>query len=260
MTTVAPSQGAAAVDLSGQVALVTGASTGLGRRFAEVLAGAGAKVAVCGRRKERLDEVCAGIAQRGGTGIPIVADVTVAEQVVASVSEAENQLGLVNILVNNAGIPDARRAHKLPIELVDQVIATNLRAPWLYSCEVARRLIAAKSPGRIVNISSIGAFHYDAPGAALYSTTKAAVNRLTETLAVEWVTDNINVNAIAPGAIMTEMMEAMIERVGDITPTLPRRRMGQPSHVDSTLLYLVAPASEFVTGTVIRVDDGQRPR
>jgi NAD(P)-dependent dehydrogenase (short-subunit alcohol dehydrogenase family) len=128
------------------------------------------------------------------------------------------------------------------------------------ACEVARRLIAAGTPGRIVNISSMGAFHYAGNGAALYSITKAAVNRMTEALAVEWVRYGINVNGIAPGAFRSEMMDGMIERIGDFTEHLPRKRLGDPAQLDSTLLYLVAPSSEFVTGTIVKVDDGQETR
>ena len=174
--------------------------------------------------------------------------------------EVEAALGPVTHLVNNAGIPDAQRAHKMTVELVDRVLDTNLRGPWLLACEVARRLIAAEQPGRIVNLSSIGAFHYTGIGAALYSMTKAAMNRMTETLAVEWARNHINVNAIAPGAFHSEMTDGMLERLPDLEKGFPRRRVGDPAQLDSTLLYLVGPASEMVTGTVIKVDDGQTPR
>lgn len=247
-------------DLSGQVALVTGASSGLGRRFAVTLAAAGAGVVAAARRAERLEELAAEIGEAGGTCVPVAADVTEAADLVSAVDAAEEALGTVTILVNNAGIPDAQRAHKMPLELVDAVLDTNLRAPYLLACDVARRLIAAERPGRIVNISSMGAFDYGGGGAALYSITKAAVNRLTEVLAVEWARYGINVNAIAPGAFHSEMMDGMISRVGDFSHAFPRKRMGDPAHLDSTLLYLVDPASEMVTGTVIKVDDGQHPR
>ncbi len=125
---------------------------------------------------------------------------------------------------------------------------------------VARRLIAAELPGRIVNISSIAAYHYAGDGAALYSTTKAAVSRMTETLAVEWARKFINVNAIAPGVFESEMTDDMLSRVGDIAPGFPRSRLGVPEQLDSTLLYLVSDASEAVTGTVVKIDDGQMPR
>lgn len=247
-------------DLSGQTALVTGCTSGLGRRFAQVLARAGARVAITGRRVDRLEALAAEIRAAGGTCAPIALDMTDAAGIVAAVDRAEAELGVVTILVNNAGIPDAQRAHKMSLELVDSVFDTNLRGPWIMSCEVARRLIERKQGGRMVNISSMGAFSYGGQGAALYSVTKAGINRMTEALAVEWARFGINVNAIAPGAFASEMMDGMLQRVGDITARFPRQRLGDPAQLDSTLLYLVAPASEFVTGTVIKVDDGQGAR
>ena len=112
----------------------------------------------------------------------------------------------------------------------------------------------------MVNISSMGAFSYNGNGAALYSITKAALNRMTEALAVEWVKFGINVNGIAPGAFASEMMTGMLGRIGDIVQGMPRKRMGDPAQLDSSLLYLVSPASEFVTGTILKVDDGQGAR
>lgn len=250
----------ASIDLTGEVALVTGATSGLGHRFARVLAAAGAKVIGCGRREERLEQLVAQIESEGGVAVGVPLDVSDADAIPAAVDAAEAAFGTVTILVNNAGIPDAARAHKMPLELVDAVLDTNVRAPWLLSCEIARRLMAAERPGRIVNISSIGAYHYAGGGAALYSVSKAAVNRITETLAVEWARHRINVNAIAPGAFNSEMMDGMIERLGDISQAFPRKRMLDPALLDSTLLYLVGPASEAVTGSVIVVNDGQSGR
>jgi len=247
-------------DLAGQVALVTGATSGLGRRFARTLAAAGASVVACGRRVEKLDEVVAEIADAGGQAAAVPLDVSDATAIAGAVDAAEAAFGTVTILVNNAGIPDAQRAHKMSLELIDQVLDTNVRAPYVLSCEVARRLIAAERPGRIVNISSTGGFHYAGGGAALYSVSKAAVNRITEVLAVEWARYGINVNAIAPGAFRSEMMDGMISRIGDFTEMTPRKRLGEPAQLDSTLLYLCAPASECVTGTIVRVDDGQGGR
>ena len=248
------------IDLTGQVAFVTGASSGLGRRFATTLAAAGAKVAATARRVDRLEELAAEIRADGGTCAPIGLDVTDPTSIVNAVDEAEAALGPIDILINNAGIPDAQYAARMSLELIDQVLDTNLRGPFLLSTEVARRLMARKAPGRMVNISSMGAFNYSGSGAALYSITKAAIDRMTETLAVEWARFNINVNAIAPGAFASEMMDGMLSRMGDITKHFPRQRLGDPSQMDSTLLYLVSPSSEFVTGTVIKVDDGQGPR
>ncbi|HEY0651015.1 SDR family NAD(P)-dependent oxidoreductase [Phenylobacterium sp.] len=250
----------ASTDLSGQVALVTGASSGLGYRFAKVLASQGAKVAIAARRLDKLEELAEEIRSSGGVALPIEMDATDAGQLIGAVAKAEAELGVVTILVNNAGIPDAQRAHKMSLELIDRVLDVNVRAPFILSCEVARRLMAADKPGRIVNIASAAAFSYTGGGAALYSVSKAAVARTAEVLAVEWARNHINVNAIAPGAFASEMMDGMLSRVGDITQRFPRQRLGDPAQLDSTLLYLVGPASDAVTGTVIRVDDGQGGR
>lgn len=247
-------------DLTGQVALVTGCSSGLGWRFAKVLAAAGAKVAVTARRTERLEKLAAEIKADGGIAFPVALDVTDAAQCFNAVAEAEKALGTVTILVNNAGIPDAQRAHKMELDLIDRVLDTNVRAPYLLCCEVARRLMAAKLPGRMINIASMAAFEYGGGGAALYSISKAAVIRMTEALAVEWARFNINVNAIAPGAFASEMMDGMLSRIGDITQGFPRKRLGDPAQMDSTLLYFCSPSSEFVTGTYIKIDDGQSSR
>lgn len=248
------------IDLTGRTALVTGASSGLGLRFARTLAAAGAKVALAARRLDRLEAVAEEIRAAGGVAQPFTLDVTDADQLVRVVGEAEAALGTVTILVNNAGIPDAQRAHKMPVDLIDRVLSTNLRAPYILSCEVARRLIDAKMPGRMVNIASAAAFDYNGNGAALYSITKSAVVRMTEVLAVEWARFHINVNAIAPGAFNSEMMDGMLERVGDISQGFRRKRMGDPAQLDSTLLFLVSPSSDFVTGTCVRVDDAQHNR
>jgi len=247
-------------DLTGQVALVTGATSGLGWRFAQVLAHAGASIAIAGRRTERLDELAAIIREAGGSALPLQLDVMDAENIVKVVDAAEEALGTVTILVNNAGVPDAQRAHKMSVELVDTLLGVNVRGPYLLSIEVAKRLIAAEMPGRMVNIASIAAFTYSGQGAALYSITKAAIARMSEVLGVEWARYNINVNGIAPGAFESEMMDGMLERMGDIASHFPRNRIGHPAQLDSTLLYLCSPASDAVTGTVIRVDDGQSAR
>ncbi len=250
----------ASIDLSGKVALVTGASSGLGKRFAQVLARQGAKVAITGRRLDRLEALAAEIAADGGVAAPLQLDVTDTAQLLAVVGRAEAALGPVDILVNNAGIPDAQRATKMSVELIDAVLDTNVRAPWILACEFARRRMEAKAPGRIINIASMAAYSYRGEGAALYSVSKAAVVRMTEALAVEWSKFHINVNAIAPGAFASEMMDGMLERMGDISQHMPRKRIGDPAQLDSTLLYLCSPASDAVTGTSIKVDDGQGGR
>lgn len=247
-------------DLSGQVALVTGATSGLGWRFARVLAAAGAKVVATGRREANLRELEQVIADDGGQCLGIVMDMTNADNIIAAVAQAEEALGPISILVNNAGVPDAQLAMKMPVELIDRVLDTNLRGPFILSCEVARRMKAHGIGGRIINLSSILAYNYGGGGAALYSVSKAAILRMTEALAVEWARFNINVNAIAPGMFYSEMTDGMIERVGDISQGFARKRMGHAPQLDSTLLYLCSPASECVTGTCIKVDDGQESR
>ncbi|MFT5692309.1 MAG: NAD(P)-dependent dehydrogenase (short-subunit alcohol dehydrogenase family) [Oceanicoccus sp.] len=249
------------LDLSDQVALVTGTTSGLGRRFAQVLAKCGAKVILTGRRVEKLNDLAEEIRAQGGVCEPFPMDMTDRESIRSVLASAEKKLGLITILVNNAGIPDAERATKMSDELIDNVFDTNLVGPYILSCEIARRLIAEKRPGRMVNISSIAAFD-TRPGSAvaLYSTTKAGIVRMTEALAVEWAGFNINVNGIAPGAFSSEMMDGMLERVGDISRGFPRKRICQPEQMDSTLLFLLSPSSECVTGTIIKVDDGQSAR
>lgn len=244
-------------DLTGQVAFVTGGSAGLGVRFAKVLAKCGAKVAIVARRLDKLQELVREIEADGGTAMAIAVDVTDADQLIAAIAKAEEAFGTVTILVNNAGIPDAQRAHKMSVDLIDRVIGVNMRAPYILACEVARRLIAAKKPGRIVNISSTAHYGYAGTGAALYAVTKTAIARMTECLAVEWARFDINVNAIAPGMFKTEMLDGMYERMGDLSQHVVRKRACDPAQLDSTLLYLVSPASECVTGAIIRVDDGQ---
>jgi NAD(P)-dependent dehydrogenase (short-subunit alcohol dehydrogenase family) len=248
------------VNLRGETAIVTGASSGLGLRFAKVLAACGANVALCARRVDKLNTVVAEIEKAGGTAKAFALDVADASELKSIVPKVEAAFGPVTILVNNAGIPDAQRATKMPLDLIDQVLDVNLRAPFILSCEVARRLMELKKPGRIVNIASIAAYSYAGQGAALYSITKAGVVRLTEALAVEWSRFHINVNGIAPGAFASEMMDGMLQRMGDISRGFPRQRIGDPAQLDSTLLYLVSPASDAVTGTILKVDDGQGSR
>jgi NAD(P)-dependent dehydrogenase (short-subunit alcohol dehydrogenase family) len=249
------------LDLTGEVALVTGTTSGLGRRFAQVLAKCGAKVILTGRRVEKLEALAQEIRNDGGTCEPIPIDMTDRTSIRKTLAKAEETYGVVTILINNAGIPDAQLITRMPDELIDNVFDTNLVGPWILSTEFAKRLIAEKKPGRIVNISSVAAFNITAQSAAaLYSTTKLGIARMTEAMAVEWARFNINVNCIAPGAFSSEMMDGMLERIGDITLGFPRKRICDPAQMDSTLLFLVSPSSECVTGTIIKVDDGQGPR
>ncbi|MFP6809087.1 MAG: SDR family NAD(P)-dependent oxidoreductase [Pseudomonadales bacterium] len=249
------------IDLSDQVALVTGTTSGLGKRFAQILAKCGAKVVLTGRRVEKLDELAAQIRGDGGICEPLTMDMTDRESIRSTLVKAEDTFGPITTLINNAGIPDAQVIVRMSDELIDNVFNTNLVGPWILSSEFAKRLIKEKLAGRIVNISSIAAFNTTAQSsAALYATTKSGIARMTEAMAVEWARFNINVNCIAPGAFSSEMLDGMLERIGDISVGFPRRRICDPAQMDSTLLFLVSPSSECVTGTIIKVDDGQSPR
>jgi len=249
------------VDLSNQVALVTGASSGLGYRFSKVLARCGAKVALSARRVEKLESLAEEIKSDGGECMVVPIDMVDRESIRAAVKTVEEKLGTINTLINNAGMVDAQWAIKQSDELIDGVIDTNLVGPYLLSNEVARKLIEKKEPGRMVNISSLAAFNTTPNSAAvLYSTTKSAIVRMTEALSVEWAKHHINVNAIAPGMFSSEMLDGMLERIGDVSQTLPRKRICTPEQMDSTLLFLVSPSSECVTGTCIKIDDGQTSR
>jgi len=249
-------------ELDGQLALVTGASSGLGRRFAQVLAAAGATVIVCGRREQRLQELVGDIEQRGGRAMAQVMDVRDSLHLPGLIETLSQRHGPIDILVNNAGVGRPASALETGPGDIDELLFTNVRAPFVLASEVARHLIAAGRPGRIVNIASVGAFHYS-PGmnAALYCACKSAVVRLTEALAMEWARHGININAIAPGLFETEMTQAQLQQHAErMLGRLPRRRAGQPGHLDSSLLYLVSPRSEFVTGICLRVDDAQYAR
>ena len=249
------------VDLSGRVAIVTGASAGLGRHFARTLAKAGASIVACARRLEPLESLVAEIEAEGGKAIAVVLDLSNADSMSSAFDAAEAKFGTVDILINNAGVADGKYATKLSLAEIDNVLDVNLRAPFLMATEAARRLMAAEKPGHIVNLSSVAAYMYNhRSAAALYSTTKAAVVKMTEALALEWCAQGINVNGIAPGLFRSEMSSGYIDRAGDFTTRFPRGRVGEPEHLESTLLYLLDPRSSFVTGTTIIVDDAQQGR
>jgi NAD(P)-dependent dehydrogenase (short-subunit alcohol dehydrogenase family) len=224
------------------------------------LAAAGADVVVAARRTDRLAQLSAEIGASGGRCHPVALDVRLPSQIVAAVDEAEAAFGAVTILVNNAGVADAQCPHEMSVDVIDSIIETNVRGPFILACEVARRLIACKRSGSIVNISSMSPYQYSGGGTSLYSLTKAALNRMTETLAVEWASFGINVNAIAPGAFLSEMTEDRLASRPEVTSRFPRIRLLDPARIASTLLFLVAPSSEYVTGTIVKVDDCQLPR
>ena len=245
-------------DLNGQTALITGASSGLGHRFALTLARAGARVALAARRVDRLEALAEEIAGFGGRALCFELDVTDAENVNTVVDSAETELGALTILVNNAGVADPKLAVKTTPEDYDFVVGTNLKGAWLVATAAGRRMIQHGHGGSIINIASMAAFMV-LPGLALYAMSKAGVVQMTKALALEWARYGIRVNAIAPGFIETEMNAEYFKTdlgKAEIDRML-RRRLGGPEELDGTLLLLASKASDYITGTVITVDDGQ---
>jgi NAD(P)-dependent dehydrogenase (short-subunit alcohol dehydrogenase family) len=245
-------------DLSGQTALVTGATSGLGRRFAMVLAGAGAKVALAGRRGGRLKDVRAEIERAGGAAAEIVLDVTQASAIAPAFDAIEAALGPVSILVNNAGVGTSGLVAEQPVDEFDAVINTNLRGPYMVAREAGRRMIGRKAGGRIINIGSIGTFRV-LPGLTGYCVSKAAIGMLTQCLAREWARHEINVNAICPGYIETELNRDWFasEKGQTQIRSFLRRRLQDESELDGALLLLASAASKSITGALLTVDDGQ---
>jgi 3-oxoacyl-[acyl-carrier protein] reductase len=245
-------------DLKGQVALVTGASSGLGVRFAEVLAGEGAAVVLVARRTDRLVALKARIEKAGGRAIAVGADVLDRDAMLRAFDEAEKALGCVTILVNNAGIVHANRAVEVPQEEWRQVIGTNLDAVFFWAQEAARRMLAAGKGGSIINIASVLGFGV-AKGNIAYATAKAGVVQLTKALGLELAFKGIRVNAIAPGWIVTDLNREYLasERGAAIKREIPVGRFGEERDLDGALLLLASDAGRFIAGTTIVVDGGQ---
>src|SRR5437588_5569452 len=245
-------------DLTGGVALVTGASSGLGVRFAEVLAAQGAAVALAARRSERLATVKARIEEGGGRAVAVGADVRDRAAMARAFDAAEQAFGTVTILVNNAGVAHADRAIEMSEEEWRRVLATDLDAVFFWAQEAARRMLAAGKRGAIVNISSVLGFGV-AKGTAAYAVAKAGVIQLTKALALELGFRGVRVNAIAPGWIVTDLNRDYLasEHGAAIKREIPVGRFGEERDLDGALLLLVADAGRFITGATIVVDGGQ---
>ena len=245
-------------DLTGHTAFVTGATSGLGRHFAKILSGAGAAVALAGRRRDRLDAVKREIEEKGGRAAAVVLDVTDETRISPALDEAEKALGPIDILVNNAGLSVFGLAAEISAADFDKVIGTNLRAPFLLATEVARRLIAAKREGRIINIASIGSFRV-LPGVTAYCVSKAGLAMMTQCLAREWARKGINVNALCPGYVETELNDEWFrgEKGKKQIDGFPRKRLAKESDLDGMFLLLASDASRTITGSLLTVDDGQ---
>jgi NAD(P)-dependent dehydrogenase (short-subunit alcohol dehydrogenase family) len=250
------------VNFEGKVALVTGASSGLGKRFAKVLALAGAQVVLASRRIDLLKELRAEIEAEGGAAHVVALDVTDYASIKAAIAHAETEAGAIDILVNNAGVGSQQRLVDVTPEDYAYVMDTNQRGAFFVAQETAKRMIARhkgdpKKQHRIINIASAAGLRA-LPELGLYSMSKAAVLHMTKSMAVEWGRFGINVNAICPGYIATEMnLDFFASEQGrEMLANLPRHRLGKPEDLDGLLLLLAAEESHFINGAIMSADDG----
>jgi NAD(P)-dependent dehydrogenase (short-subunit alcohol dehydrogenase family) len=243
-------------DLKGKRILITGGGTGLGKRFADVLATAGAHVALAARRVDKLTEVVAALRARGLSAECMAMDVCDASSVQRAI-DAITQGGRIDVLVNNAGMASDKMLLDMQAADWDQVFDTNLKGAWQVANACARAMIADSNGGSIINIASTLSFAHQ-KGTAPYGASKAGLVHLTKSMAIEWARYRIRVNAIAPGYIITDISadylatdiaKAMIKR-------LPLRRLGESQELDGALLLLASEASSYMTGSVITVDGG----
>ncbi len=253
------------IDLSGRVALITGASSGLGTQFAKTLAKAGAAVVLAGRRVERLKTLRAEIEAEGGDAHVVPIDVTDHTSIKSAIAHAETDMGALDILINNSGVSTTQRLTDVAPEDYDYIMNTNTRGAFFVAQEVGKRMLArAKGAapgtftgGRIVNIASMAGLR--ALGQiGVYCMSKAAVIHMTRAMALEWGKYGINVNAICPGYIDTEINHHhwSTEQGQALINMLPRKRVGRPEDLDTVLMMLCAKESHFVNGSVVQVDDG----
>ena len=248
-------------DLSGKTALVTGASSGLGRHFAIVLARAGARVAACARRADKLAETVAEIEalgkSGGGRALGVGMDVLDRDSIARAFDAVEGELGSVDVLVNNAGIAGRNVALEVTEEQWDRVMDTNLKGAWLVAQEAGRRMAKAGTGGVIVNTASILGFRV-AKGIAPYAISKAGVVQMTKALALELAQHKIRVNAIAPGYIETDINRDFLksEAAAKMIKNIPQRRPGTVDDLTGPMLLLCSDASAYMTGAVVTVDGG----
>ena len=245
--------------LKGRVALVTGASSGLGTQFARALADNGAAVALVARRAERLKALKDEIEGKGGKAVAIEADVTDRAAMTRAFDAAEQAFGTVSILVNNAGIAQSsKRAIEVTAEEWRKVLSVDLDAVFYNAQEAARRMLAAKQPGAIINIASVLGLGVS-KGVAAYAVAKAAVVQVTKALAVELAFKGVRVNAIAPGWFVTEINDKYLTgEAGDaLKRAIPMGRFGKDGDLDGALLLLASDAGSYITGATIVADGGQ---
>lgn len=253
------------IDLSGRVAFVTGASSGLGAQFARTLACAGAAVVLASRRSEKLKDLRARIEGEGGDAHVVDLDVTEPASIRAAVAHAETEVGSIDILVNNAGVSTTQRLVDVTEEDFDYVFDTNTKGAFFVAQEVAKRMLARArgaapgtyTGGRIINIASTAGLKV-LPQIGPYAMSKAAVVHMTRAMAQEWGRYEINVNAICPGYIDTEInhMHWETEQGRKLMQMLPRKRVGKPQDLDALIVLLASSESHFINGAVIQADDG----
>lgn len=253
------------IDLSGRVALVTGAASGLGEQFARTLARAGAAVVLAGRQLESLKTLRAEIEGFGGDAHVVALDVNDVDSIRAAVAHAETEMGALDILVNSASLSATQKLTDVTPDDYDEVMSANTRGAFFVAQEVAKRMIArAKGAapgtftgGRIVNVASVVGLRAVSQ-LGVYAMSKAAVIQMTRAQALEWGKHGINVNAICPGYIDTELNHHhwQTEHGQRLLNTLPRKRVGEPKDLDSVLMMLCANESHFINGAIIQADDG----
>lgn len=243
--------------MDGRVVLVSGASSGLGRHFAGVLARAGARVALGARRADKTQEAADQIVAAGGTAMAVALDVTNEASIDAALDAIEAKCGRVDTLVNNAGVASGQSSLKVDSEAWDRILDTNLKGAWSLARACASRLVDGAAPGAIVNIASILG-HRVAGSVMPYSVSKAGMVHMTRILAMEWARHGIRVNAIAPGYIETDLnREFLRSDSGErLRARVPQRRFGEPDDLDGALLLLASDAGRFITGVSLPVDGG----
>jgi NAD(P)-dependent dehydrogenase (short-subunit alcohol dehydrogenase family) len=253
------------IDLSGRVALVTGASSGLGAQFARTLSRAGAAVVLAARRVERLKTLRAELEAEGGDAHVVTLDVTDHDSIKAAVAHAETEMGTIDILINNSGVSTTQKLVDVSPKDYDFIMDTNTRGAFFVAQEVGKRMIARSrgtapgtfTGGRIVNIASMAGLRVLSQ-IGVYCMSKAAVVHMTRAMALEWGRFGINVSAICPGYIDTEINHHhwQTEAGQKLVQMLPRKRVGQPQDLDAALMMLCANESHFINGAVIQADDG----